>query len=532
MQPGSESLPNRRQFLTETVAGGALFGGAMGFLSKLPAVSADEAKLPPALVRDGVGVDATVRLLEETPRDRLLEEVGARVRGGLSYQELLAALMLAAVRNVQPRPSVGFKFHAVLVINSAHLASLASADSDRWLPIFWSLDRFKSAQAETKQASGWQMGAVDEARVPPARKAREAFVSAMDRWDEEGADVAAAALARTAGRNECFELFARYGARDWRDIGHKAIYVANSFRTLECIGWQHAEPVLRSLAYALLRHEAGNPADDDRPADRPWRRNIDLAPKIAAGWEQGKNDPSAAGDLLDAFRTASDAEAASAVADALKAGVSPKAAWDAVFAASGEQLMRRRGILTLHAVTTANALRYAYEASGDDTTRLMMLLQAASFMPLFRDAARVGNGAGEVRVDRFEPAEADGGNAKGDEKETGNAAAAGGAGDDAALEAVFADAGRDHLAAARKALAYLDGTGRADRLMHAARRLVFLKGDNAHDYKFSSAVLEDYAHLSPAWRNRFLAAGMFYFPGSGQKENSLVKRTRAALEGA
>ena len=74
--------------------------------------------------------------------------------------------MLAGVRNVQPRPSVGFKFHAVLVVNSAHLASLASPDADRWLPIFWALDRFKAAQVETKKANGWQLGAVDEAKVP------------------------------------------------------------------------------------------------------------------------------------------------------------------------------------------------------------------------------------------------------------------------------------------------------------------------------------------------------------------------------
>src|SRR4030095_5635383 len=44
----------------------------------------------------------------------------------------------------------------------------------------------------------------------------------------------------------------RYGARDYRNIGHKAIYVANAHRTLNAIGWQHAEPVLRSLALALL----------------------------------------------------------------------------------------------------------------------------------------------------------------------------------------------------------------------------------------------------------------------------------------
>jgi hypothetical protein len=65
--------------------------------------------------------------------------------------------------------------------------------------------------------------------------------------------------------------------------------------------------------------------------------------------------------------------------------------------------------------------------------------------------------------------------------------------------------------------------------MHQARRLVFLKGNDAHDYKFSSAVLEDYSHLSPAWRNRYLAAGLYYLPGSERADNGLVKRVRAAL---
>ena len=53
----------------------------------------------------------------------------ARVRKGAAYRDVLAALFLAGVRNVQPRPSVGHKFHAVLVVNSAHLASLSSPDA-------------------------------------------------------------------------------------------------------------------------------------------------------------------------------------------------------------------------------------------------------------------------------------------------------------------------------------------------------------------------------------------------------------------
>lgn len=108
----------------------------LGFLSRLRPVSAAEAPLEARTVRLHPEIEPLVRWLEVTPRERVLEGVAERIRRGLTYRELLAALLLAGVRNIQPRP-VGFKFHAVLVVNSAHLASLASPDTDRWLPIFW-----------------------------------------------------------------------------------------------------------------------------------------------------------------------------------------------------------------------------------------------------------------------------------------------------------------------------------------------------------------------------------------------------------
>ena len=494
---------SRRRFLQTTLGGGLLLGGGSSFLSQLRPVSAAEAQLHPSLVQLDSGIEPTVRLLEETPRDRLIEEAASRVKAGLSYRELLAALLLAGVRNVQPRPAVGFKFHAVLVINSAHLASLASPDADRWLPIFWALDRFKSAQLETQKANGWRMAPVDEPKVPAPSKAREEFIRAMDDWDESRADAAAAALARTAGRNEAFELFARYGARDFRDIGHKAIFVANSFRTLECIGWQHAEPVLRSLAYALLKFDGENPAKADAAPDRPWRKNVELSNKIRPNWLDGKPSPEAASHLLSTFRAAPEDESCAAVIEALNDGVSPASVWDALMSASAELLMRRTSIITLHSVTSSNALRYAYETSADPQTRLMLLLQNAAFVSLFRGAA---GKLSETRVDQITAAPSDDG-----------------------IAGIFNEASHDRSSAARKALAYLEGGGEVAPLMHAARKLVFLKGTDAHDYKFSSAVLEDYHHLSPEWRNRYLAASLFYLPGSQAKDNALVGRIRAAL---
>src|SRR5262249_23128458 len=152
--------------------------------------------------------------------------------------------------------------------------------------------------------------------VPSADQARQRFTEAMDNWDVEAADVAVAALARTAGAAEGFELFSRYGCRDFRDIGHKAIYVANGWRTLQTIGWRNAEPVLRSLAFALRAHEGDNPAKRDGEPDRAGRENqkrlADIGPLSRPG---RKRSPEATADLLAALRTASASEAAAKAAE-------------------------------------------------------------------------------------------------------------------------------------------------------------------------------------------------------------------------
>ena len=50
---------------------------------------------------------------------------------------------------------------------------------------------------------------------------------------------------------------------------------------------QELAPVVRSLAYALLNHSGEpNPAESDLEADRPWRRNEELARKLGAYGEK------------------------------------------------------------------------------------------------------------------------------------------------------------------------------------------------------------------------------------------------------
>jgi hypothetical protein len=134
----------------------------------------------------------------------------------------------------------------------------------------------------------------------------------------------------------------------------------------------------------------------------------------------------------------------------------------------------------------------------------MLLLQNASFLPFYR------SGGSGVRLDTLEPLET---RASADES----------------LHEICAGIGTDNARAARQVLGYLARHGTPDPLLQAANRLVFLKGNDSHDYKFSAAVFEDHAHTSPAWRDRQLAASVYWLNGSSAPDNDLVRRARQAL---
>jgi hypothetical protein len=501
---------SRRRFLQTAAASASVAGlGELAFLSGLPPVSAADVQAVKARAAVQADIEPLVRLIEDTPREKLLKSVVDQIRAGTSYQDLLASVLLAGVRGIKPRP-VGFKFHAVLVVNSAHLASIASSDRERWLPLLWAVDNFKNSQAANEKEGGWVLPPAEEGKIPAAH-AKARFIEAMDRWDETGADNAAAQLARTEGAGEVLEIFLRYGARDFRDIGHKAIFVANSWRTLQTIGWRHCEPVLRSLAFALLEHEGGNPAQRDADQDRPWRENLKRTANIRHDWQRGKIDGKATQDLLAAIRTGTPAECSELVVKLLNQEIDPASVWDGLFLGAGELLMRQPGIVGLHCVTTANALHFGYQASGNNETRQMLMLQAAAFLPMFRKAMESRGKVGDGKIDTLESAASKSGATE-------------------AIGEIMADVSKDRTLAAKKTLDYLGRQpAAAPELIAAARRLIFQKGSDSHDYKFSSAALEDYFHVTKNWRARYLATSMFNLKGANDRDNELMRKARATM---
>ena len=456
-------------------------------------------------------VTALLTVLEDSEREKLPRELVRRIRAGLSYQQLFAALSWAAVRNVQPYPDVGYKYHSVMVLHSINATTQHLSADDRWLPIVWAADYFKSAQAQERAGSAWRLPARRVMSVGGAPAARGMLIAALDNWDRDAADAAIVNYAATAPTGQIFSLLFAYGARDLREIGHKAIAVANAHRLVTLLGSGQSEAILRSTVAALQNSDAGpNPASHDLESDRPWRRNQQRLREIPETWKQGRNDPAARAELRSELYRASEVEAGSVIIAMLRQGVSPDAIWQVLFDTAAEFMMAQPGILSVHAQTTANALHYAYQICGSEQTRQLMMLQCAAFIPLFRQFT--GATASDFNLEALQPLPlrlpgAD------------------------AVDELYADAaaGRRQQAAG-KALAYLQRGGDAEALIARARHRFVYYADEPHDYKFPEAVFENYAQLSDAaWRQRFLSAGMAHFKAPAQHPGPVVRESLELL---
>jgi hypothetical protein len=498
----SDRLP-RRQFLQAASAMG--LGAGLGPWEALRAItpaSAEEARVSPEMVRFRPEIEPVVRWVEETPRERILDKAVAELKDGLSYRSLLSALFLAGIRNIKPRP-VGFKFHAVMVINSAHLLGQSAAVTERLLPLFWALDNFKSSQAVDVREGDWSLSRVDESRVPKPHRAKADYIQAMEAWDEGAADAAVAALCRGSGAAECMEPVWRMAVRDQRNIGHKPIFAAQSWRTLQAIGWEHAEPVLRSLTFGLLDLQGDRP----KPLG-PYDANLENARKMRDDWQVGRADPGATKALLQTIRQASPEAASAEAARMLNAGVAPGSLWDAVVLSGSEHMIRSPGIVAIHATTAANSLHYIFHASGDDLTRRLALLQAVGWQPLYRDRLKSSH---PVEIDAMKH---DDTVSHGDE----------------VVGEIFTTINQDRAGAAAKTMAYLAGGGSAEHVFDAARRMIFHKGTDSHDYKYGAAIWEESRLVSePKWNAPLVAAAMFNLPGAKTGDSPLMIKAREAV---
>jgi hypothetical protein len=443
-------------------------------------------------------LEALALRLRGAERERAFDIAVEAVRAGASWHDVLGAVLLAGVRDVRPHP-VGFRFHCVLMVPAALQLADATDTASQPLPILYNLDDFKRAQADDVRTGDWTMPPPAEAGDRPARDLERG----LEEWDEPAVDRALAVLARASGRDALFELLWPFAARDFGSIGHKMIFAAGAHRVLGTFGWEHAQPVLRSLGSAMLDGGAG-------PSSAPFTHNRRRVEEFPARWREGKRDPQASAGLLRGLRSADTDGAVELTIEALARAVAPESVWDGFRLAAAEQLLQRPGILAVHAMTSIQALHYGFEATRNDATARLMLLQAAAWLVMFRDAfaQRAPTSNALPLLDELEPAPA----AKTVPAE------------------VFAAASGDRRAAAGLALGLLRAgdPARSAAFAEALRQQVFTRAGEHHQYKYAAAVLDEVARTDPQWAPHLLAAGIGYLPAAGPPAE-VHDRARASL---
>ncbi len=475
-----------------------------------------EAQVTPDLFRFRPELEPLVALIELTARDKCAEMAAEQFRRGVSYRQFMAALFLAGIRNVNPRPP-GFALHCVFIIHAAHLLGLEAPPDSRLLPLFFALDDFKKAQERDARAAvgDYTMRAIVGA-VPSAGKAAAEFASAMEAWDQERAERAVVALARSRTVPEVFELLWRHATRDYRNIGHKAIYAANAIRTLQTIGDQHAEPVFRSLVLSLLDFGKDKKVDGYAFDDQCFRNNLEQSraayPRLHAGWMESRSDPGTVRSILDVIRAAPVGEACADVAARLVKGqASAGAVWDAVHLAGAELQMRlpkNKRITGIHTVTSANGLHHCYLSAADPQTRHLVLLQAVGWMAQFRTQAMSSSAKDLPRafdIAALKPAEA--------------------AANPFSLVAESPDS------AASQIMRLAGDLQARDSFRSEAVRLTLAKADEVHYYKYLASLIEDVPLVSPAWQPHLLAATAFYLKAPTDTDAAPTKRAREVMQG-
>jgi hypothetical protein len=272
----------------------------------------------------------------------------------------------------------------------------------------------------------------------------------------------------------------------------------------------HREPVLRSLVHGLL---GGDPGATTASFDR----NRELLTALPRAWEDGRIEPDASGELFAKLRTATPDEAADTIAEMLGRGISPNSVWDGLRVAASEMLFRLRQsdvrnaqLLGVHPLTILNAFYFAYRRTARGTTRRLLLLQAAAWMPMARDLLRR---AKKLSMD------APGFDALDAPKES--------VGVDQAVRA----ADRDYLQSASLVLRVAQSAESADEFIDRCRTLVVRKAPEHHHHKYAAAAFEEFAETHPRWSPYLLATCLSYLPTPGDGDSDVTQRARAALSG-
>jgi hypothetical protein len=330
------SPKTRRQFLADVGRGMLVATVGYSAASELGLATAFAADAPDTL--DFGSLEPLVRFMQETPVDKLLPALAARLKSGTELRRLVAAGALANARTFGGEDYVGF--HTMMALApSLHMAG-ELPDSMQPLPVFKVLYRNTNRIQEKGGRKDEVLHAVKPGSVSEGRTAAESVRDAVHRQAVDEAERLFAALAQGGATDALNDLL--YTVQDHTEV-HRVVLPYRAWDLLDLIGQEHAQTLLRqSVRYCVKAESWQHNATYDQPRTLLAKMLeehtlLDRSPGTRAG------EDSWVDQLSQTIFKSTPEQSAEAAASALAEGFSPAVVGEAISLAANQLVLRDIG---------------------------------------------------------------------------------------------------------------------------------------------------------------------------------------------
>jgi hypothetical protein len=377
----------RREFLADVGRGMLVASVGYGVASELGFAPAFAAEANNAL--DFGPLEQLVRLMQETPVNKLLPALSERLNSGTELKQLVAAAALANARTFGGEDYVGY--HTMMALSPAlHMARELPTPLQP-LPVFKVLYRNTNRMQEQGGRKNEVLHPIAPAKLSDGRPSPELLRETVHRKNIDEAEQTFAALARLSPDEALNQLL--HTVQDQTEV-HRVVLPYRAWDLLDLIGKEQAHTLLRQSVHYCVKAESwqGN-ANRDEPRT--------LLPKMLEQHKLLGRTPGTRvaedkwiDELSQTFFKSTPEQAAEAAASALAEGLAPDDIGQAISLAANQLVLRDHGrppnsespgkpvgsvhgdSIGVHASDSANAWRNLARVSNSRNTFACLILGA------------------------------------------------------------------------------------------------------------------------------------------------------------
>jgi hypothetical protein len=326
----------RREFLADVGRGMLVVSLGQGIASELGLSSAFAGDTAGTL--DFGPLEPLVRLMQETPVDKLLPRLADQLKAGADLRRLITAGALANARTFGGEDYVGF--HTMMALAPALRMAQELPEALQPLPVFKVLYRNTNRIQEKGGRKEEVLHAVTPVPLPEGRRPEDLLRDAVRLKDVTEAEKTFASVAQRSPEEALNHLL--YTVQDNTEV-HRVVLPYRAWDLLDLIGKEQAHTILRqSVRYCVKAESWPRNATQDEPRTvlpglLEQHRLLDRTPGTRAAEDNWVEQ------LSQAIFKGTPAQAAAAAAAALAEGFSPAHIGEAISLAANQLILRDMG---------------------------------------------------------------------------------------------------------------------------------------------------------------------------------------------